>query len=693
MQADTPTKQPIKKKRGRPPGSASQRRSTIGSVDSIGSVAPGPSTPGSAAEAQAQAPSRPSKRQRIAPPDVETASVRSTNSQLITPPSTSSLLAGSDEEPMNVDLASAEAGPDHPGNGAKGGHAEAASLDPATSTLAEATATRGTLSITEDDKQGRRIEFSQPQASTAPTNPAPPRSVPTLVLVSNEKGEASVNHGHMLESEVAPVAGPSQPPPIMITPPPTAAQKLPLVSIMRPDEAQAGSSSSQPRNFDFEQFRSDGTAVGVAKLPEVGRVLTIPSDRSNPLKPAWPDRDSPFASDSDWALGGKRKSILTSKNKQRAAMLQRYCRSDSDNSENEGSSTHLADRKGKGPVRNYQGPIHQEWVSEASSDAVIAATYAFRNRPLRIAAPDYFDCHCGQAQSSEGYDQDWIKCANCLVHSHMSCYEPEEIPRQGSRNPFYCRPCREKAAAMAATPVQQTRGYVQSDLRSSAFKNQGTENIALAPSPQFTSFERGASNARTPLSRAIASASSPIRAQSARQLSYNVNDFLTFPDAGEGPETPTAPSRGAVKPDDFAFDVNSTPSRHIPIMSSGPFLTPHWDSSRHISFAASPRVQLGYGAAPSASASAAATAGSSAGPLSTNLDFSSPAGPSRAHRAVGGGLLVSPSPFGHRRRSSGGNRMSSLRSSSLGAGLASAFGDELIEEDEQDDQAESSTKQ
>jgi hypothetical protein len=49
-----------------------------------------------------------------------------------------------------------------------------------------------------------------------------------------------------------------------------------------------------------------------------------------------------------------------------------------------------------------------------------------------------------------------------------------------------------------------------------------------------------------------------------------------------------------------------------------------------------------------------------------------------------GNMQPSPSPYGHRRRSSGGNRMSSLRSSSLGAGLASAFGDDYIfEEDEQ----------
>lgn len=542
-------------------------------------------------------------------------------------------------------------------------------------------APRGTLSITEDDQQGRRIEFSAPQPSTTAANPAPPRSVPTLVLVSNEKGEASVNQGEMLESEVASIAGPSQPAPQPITPPSAAANQLPHIS----NKYSAQSAVPQPREFDFEDFRTDGLAVGIATLPDVGRVLTIPSQRSNPLKPSWPDRDAPFASDSDWSLGGQRKSLLAGKDKQRNAIIQRYCQSDSDNSDSEASVPNPWDRKGKNAIRRYQGAVRQEWFSEASTDAVMAATYAFRKRPLRIAVPEYFDCHCRQPPTYDDYRTDWVKCQACLSSSHGGCYNPLEIPTR-SDIPFYCRPCREKAAAMVATatPVQQTRGYVQPE-RSSAFKKQGTKDIALAPSPQFTSFERGSSNARTPLSRAIASALSPVRTQSARQLSYNINDFLTFPDNVDGPETPTAPSRGAARLDDQAFDVNSTPSRHIPIMSSGPFLTPHWESSRHISFAASPRVQLGYGAAPSA----AATAGSSnPAPLSGALDFSSPAGPSRAHRALGN-MQPSPSPYGHRRRSSGGNRMSSLRSSSLGAGLASAFGDDYIFEE--DEQGESST--
>lgn len=612
-------------------------------------------------------------------------------------------------------------------------------------------ARRSALIITKDE-QGRKLEVG-----SAATDPAEgsgqhaeqhsPRYITVPALVTNPAGLVSVDDNEVLQSAMEWLDNRPQ------TPRSTPGDSAPLrTPVMPHNDILADETTDTPvsraRKVD-RRLQAFGAATpareslltATSRINRMGRVVAvgkgfattflgiedharvveeadmgdmfeIPAASSSLMerKPDWPDQEPP------WALGSGRSGKAAREKRERDATIRRYLESASEESSDEEAGwrrTTFRNNKGKGVDRStdrlndmsYRKRTQSNWEA-ATTDATSALLLGLRNRNLRAIPAGVVGCLCGtQDTESRG---PMIRCESCKTWHHLSCYNLDQVPH-AFNTLFWCSACETRVMAAATTPARTPRTtlYSQSEERSSAFKRQASD-IALAPSPLFPTFNQAAANSRTPLSRAIASASSPGRTPRARMLSYNEGEFWnTFEDAAP-PSTPTSKADRFSTPkiDDVPFDVTSTPSRHIDFSFGQPSLfslTPLGGRSRipsnmltdnmtpmrarNVSFGAplTDMVPSRHDFLKDLNRGGNGHAGPSV-PAHPYSEGAVPASPSSARWPHGllGAPHVSPSPFGHRRTASG-NKMSSLRSSSK-AGLGFAMGDDGTVEEEDDEE-------
>lgn len=611
-------------------------------------------------------------------------------------------------------------------------------------------ARRSALVITQDE-QGRKLEVGgggqEPDEGPAyNAEPHSPRYITVPALVTNPNGLVSVDDNEVLESAMewldnrsqtprsspdgsAPLRTPIMPHETMLTDETT---DTPISRARKVDKRLQAFVAATPARESLLTATSRidrmGRVVAVGQTfatsflglepqtrviedTDMGAMFEIPAASSSSIdrKPDWPDQEAP------WALSSDRSGKLAREKRERDATIRRYLESASEESSDEetGWKRTTFRNKGKGVDRStdrlndmtYRKRTQSNWEA-ATTDATSALLLGLRNRNLRSIPAGVVGCLCG-TQDTETRGP-MIRCESCKTWHHLSCYHMDQVPH-AYHQLFWCAACETRAMA-ASTPARTPRAHLfsQSEERSSAFKRQASD-IALAPSPLFPTFNQAAANSRTPLSRAIASASSPGRAPRARMLSYNEGEFWsTFDEGGALPSTPLSKTDrfSTPKVDDVPFDVTSTPSRHIDFSFGQPSLfslTPLGGRSRipsnmltdtvtpfrgrNVSFG-QPLTEMipsrhdflkdlnrggnGNGSGPSTAAH----------PHSEGAVPASPSS-SRWPHGLMGAPLVSPSPFGHRRTASG-NKMSSLRSSSK-AGLGFAMGDDGTVEEEDDD--------
>ena len=391
------------------------------------------------------------------------------------------------------------------------------------------------------------------------------------------------------------------------------------------------------------------------------------------IKPNWPDDLAP------WSLvGGKRKQKAEEEERHRSETLRRYLETASDDSSDDEEVLVIATPgKGKGKsVARLVVPTAEEqsarlrrlkigWGS-ANADARIALLQSTRHCAPTILPPGAIACICG-ASTPVGMGS-MIECASCRTWHHLVCCGLEEVPLMGRQ--WFCAACQTGALALT-TPARPTplprSGFSQSDERSSVFRGDITNT--LAPSPVFMPpFRAAAAAIQTPsVTRRFGS---PTRPQRSRMFSFGAAE--NWFDEVQTPSTPLPKASerfSTPRIDDAAFDVTSTPSRHLDFNFGQPSLfslTPLGGRSRIPSMLAMDtplRMRQP----------------SFAGQhdFLKDLQHNKPgmdspmAGP-RWPPGLMGSSGLSPSPFGHRRTMSGGNKLSSLRSSSrLGAAMAS----------------------
>lgn len=624
-------------------------------------------------------------------------------------------------------------------------------------------------SVIHHPSEGRRLAFGPVEAEEGDTityeppannGPLSPRYVSAPTLIANESGMASVDTNDVLETEIAWLDDRPQTP--RSTADESAVLRTPIMSRdtnMTEDDQDTPATRASKRAKRLSAFNAP-TPKPVAsqwttRIENMGRVaftkgfasrflgltsenpvveetsmgnlMEIPPDASPSLpakKPDWPDAEAPWST----ALNSRSTWITSDRKiKDRAAKLDWYVGDASDDSSDEEvvwghpSADDVA-RRFPRPSARFNNMVYRQrtlpnWEA-ANDNATSALLLSLRNRPLRSIPDGVIACMCGSRDGGGEGGGTTIRCDSCQTWHHIRCYNMTDVPH-GYQYSFFCDACKNRAMSVS-TPARtpRTNLFHQSDERSSALKGPASD-IALAPSPSFTSFNNAASNSRTPLGRAIASASSPSRAPRARMLSYDNDiqlqwsEFLHDPVAA-APSTPVFRSGdrfSTPKIDDVPFDVTSTPSRHIDFNIGQPslfsltplngrsrvpsgMLTDHMTPfrARNVSFG-QPLTEM----VPSRHGflNDLGRGGNGSGPSAPipHSEGAMPASPSSSRWPLGhghghglmGAPLVSPSPFGHRRTASG-NKMSSLRSSSK-AGLGSAIGGNgNVEEEEEEEQ-------
>jgi hypothetical protein len=274
---------------------------------------------------------------------------------------------------------------------------------------------------------------------------------------------------------------------------------------------------------------------------------------SRPLiRPNWPDEEAP------WKIGsGNRRARQMREDKERVTLLKRYLEASSDDDEEDDGAGRFPSHRGRASHTPHRPP----GTGSATSDAKAALLSAMNRSSHRVAtrrsAPPVFvpggvvACVC----KNNGSGGSLIPCSSCRTWFHLACVGNEAV--QLGEN-WVCDPCivQARRATLSSptgrTPIAQRFTHERSH---SGFR--GDHALALAPSPMFA---QDSGIPVTPMS--MGPRTPPGRRRSARVLSYGA-DFW-------GPESPTTPapaprffSNSTPRLEDPAFDVNSTPSRHL----------------------------------------------------------------------------------------------------------------------------------
>ncbi|KAL1404996.1 hypothetical protein Q8F55_008614 [Vanrija albida] len=455
----------------------------------------------------------------------------------------------------------------------------------------------------------------------------PPRTTTTTVLsVNSATGAASVGRDNVLQSELAwvhttPAAPGRKPPPPPRTPEPrtpnSETRALPNEDADTPGTKETKikkrlsafkstvSPGAEPMfsiRLDMGQGHLSRVAlrkdmalafIGYDKTTQVveesrskdddgwAALAKAPSG-SRPVRPEWPDDEAP------WKIGsGNKRARQLRDEKERTTLLRRYFESSSDDEEEEkaeASPAHRANGDSKSIIRVRRLPVPvvpgpasgpDEWEINPSdartalvntlrrgrrSAAVQAAAHAAQNATMPTIPGGVVACVCKQTTPANG---SMISCASCKTWHHLACVGLEEV--QIAPN-WVCEPCVIQARrATFSTPRGSANRFTSTERSASAFR--GDQALALAPSPMFageavraaTSTAGSVPGTRTPFS--------PTRShQRARVLSYG-NDLWGVSNE-EGPSTPVPAARlpdrfSTPRADEPAFDVNSTPSRHL----------------------------------------------------------------------------------------------------------------------------------
>ena len=408
------------------------------------------------------------------------------------------------------------------------------------------------------------------------------------------------------------------------------------------------------------------------------------------LTPNWPDNESP------WRLaGGLAKHRKLREADEKAAVLRRYLESATDESsdeEREDVQPHILQEDDKRTVSTYISRAqaaarrHRGRRVVLHADAKAALLGGLRSRLVTYFSPGGpVTCQCNVTSRADKGKM--ISCDGCGTWHHLECQGiTDEYSLQGH---WLCHACGRQANPLERNirPIAMLDPYQE---RAAAFKD-WSSNVALAPSPLFPAVPNLAT--RTPGRKEFLGAS-PRRPQRSRIMSYG-SDYFNFPE--DSPANPMPSTPAPIRPnrfstprnEDSAFDVHSTPSRHIDFNLGGPSLfslTP---------LAARGRVTSGLGGnlleTPMRKSLAHGLAASEPSEFfkelnkGTGIDgvgsMTVGASPqTRWPHNLMGAHNLSPSPFGHRRSLSGnGGRMSSIRSSSrsgLGVGFADLHDDD-----------------
>lgn len=455
----------------------------------------------------------------------------------------------------------------------------------------------------------------------------PPRTTTTTVLsVNATTGAASVGRDTLLQSELAwvhttPAApGRKAPPPAPRTPEPrtpnSETRTLPNEDADTPGTKEtkikkrlsAFKSTSSPGaepmfsiRLDMGQGHLSRVAlrkdmalafIGYDKTTHVveerrskdedGWAALAKAPTARPVRPEWPDDEAP------WKIGsGNKRARQLRDEKERTTLLRRYFETSSDD-EDEAQVEVSPARQGNGHAKNVirvrqlpipvvPGPASgpDEWEINPSdartalvntlrrgrrSAAVQAAAQAAQSAAMPTMPTGVIACVCKQTTGANGQ---MISCASCKTWHHLACIGLEEV--QIAPN-WVCEPCVVQARrATFSTPRGSANRFTSSERSASAFR--GDQALALAPSPMFAGEAVRAASSTAGSAPGTRTPFSPTRGhQRARVLSYG-NDLWGVSNE-EGPSTPVPAARlpdrfSTPRADEPAFDVNSTPSRHL----------------------------------------------------------------------------------------------------------------------------------
>jgi len=561
---------------------------------------------------------------------------------------------------------------------------------------------RKTLAITTHATDGRRLDCNQPYVDRQDYSTSRQRG-PGLVMDDN--GTASFDAGEAVSQELNWMESTLPSPPLTAE---NAAAKTPVMGAANiPDIEVTHTPSTRASNLEkrMQGFKSLSSRPQAAetRFVEGGRFITPgpgltdllmnpthdqPSSKrprmddhlGSIVQPDWPEIPGSIA----WP---HQDPIREGNRRRELATIERYLalgESDSDDESAERFHIHI-----RRPASAIAGPSNLAarnrgfaLIDGAPSDALLALRLTMRNRNFDHLETSSLACDCGNQYAD---DQAVVQCTSCRDIHHVACYPHRELP-SNQWETFFCRACRERAMRHA-TPIQTPRAYVQSDIRSSAFKGDMAHRtemagIALMPSPIFPI------TARTPYGQLMGRAQSPRGPVHNRTLSFNDDPFFKY---FEVPTTP-APAGGPRTPRDgggSGFDVMSTPSRHLDYASlvryprpsdsrdrtmlsdsMGSFSTP--PSSRVTSASGSAVRPMMMGSRPTMTPSVSITGPTTtllAGPSSHagrihDIGIGSPPSTLQSHHLLGGALIMSPPS--HRGRQVSKNNLSSLDVDSRG---------------------------
>ncbi|RXK38689.1 hypothetical protein M231_03999 [Tremella mesenterica] len=580
-------------------------------------------------------------------------------------------------------------------------------------------ARRQSVTIARHRELGRRINLSNDQegiqeteTSTLLTLPPRKKTIPSLAI--DATGHAQVATDEVLESELAWLSGPSTSTiggsSQLRTPAMTSRASLPeevddtprtkeykvvrrlqrFSTDVKLDEPMV---STRISNVGRVALRKDAAIrfIGLLDGPEIYEETRqeeedrwIESSKSNRtrviIRPDWPDHEAP------WALaGGRGMTRLRREALEKAELIRRYLESMSDedsdedredmiplepNSKAEAVSTYISRAQALINQRRRKRPVIE-------ADARSALLVSLRQRTMEYEPGGPIDCRCGDPSTSE--KGKIISCDGCGSWHHLSCQGiTDELSLRGY---WSCPRCVHHILALQRTIMATDSGSSSSTYRERgplAFHTRSA-NVALAPSPMFAMAPT--TTFRTPVAREI---SSPRRPHRSRVLSYEHADYFTFPEdtPGNGPPStpaPIRPNRHSTPRHDDAFDVTSTPSRHIDFNLGGPSLfslTPLGGKGRVASGAVETPIRrsLAHGIMGSEPSEFFRELNRGSGIEGVGIGSGIGMSPqSRWPHTLMGTHTLTPSPFGHKRSLSGNaGRLSSIRSSSR-SGLGMAF--------------------